>query len=323
MTEAAAITPALDRVAAGRLMRYATLAAIGAALMMIAIKFFAYLATDSVSLLSTLFDSALDFAASLVNLIAVRQALVPADAEHRFGHGKAEPLAGLMQMAFILGSSLLLLLEVFHRFVAPQPVINSDLGIAVMVVSIVITGVLILYQRHVVRLTGSLAVGADSAHYGSDFLVNFSVILALVLSSQFGLLWADPLFGLAVAVFIGWTAIRIGRQSLDMLMDREMDDGARDRIKAIVRAHPEVIDLHDLKTRSAGLDQFIQFHLELDDEISLKDAHRISDAVEALLMEAFPDAEILIHQDPHSVVERRGLRGQPALPGTPQEHSTP
>jgi ferrous-iron efflux pump FieF len=297
-----------ERESAGRLMRRATWAAVAAALVMIAIKLAAYLTTESVSLLSTLFDSALDFAASLVNLLAVRTALMPADAEHRFGHGKAEPLAGLVQMAFILGSSLVLLVEVYERFRAPQPVLRSEIGIAVMVISIVITGCLILYQRHVVRLTGSLAVGADSSHYGSDFLVNFSVIIALVLSGWFGFWWADPLFGLGVAVFIGYAAVKIGRQSFDMLMDREMDDAARAKIKAIIRAQPEVIDLHELKTRRAGLDSFIQFHLELADDISLKEAHRISDAVEAALLESFPGAAILIHQDPQSVVDRRRYR---------------
>jgi ferrous-iron efflux pump FieF len=305
MASGAEAAPALERAAAGRLMRRATLAAIAAAVVMIAIKLMAYLATGSVSLLSTLFDSALDLAASTVNLIAVRQALMPADAEHRFGHGKAEPLAGLMQMAFILGSSLILLVEVYHRFAEQHVVTHSEIGIAVMLASILITGILIMYQRRVVRLTGSLAVGADSAHYSSDFLVNFSVIAALVLVGQFGLWWADPLFGLGVAIFIGYTAIRIGRQSFDMLMDREMDDATRERIKFIVRGHPDVRDLHELKTRTAGLDSFIQFHLELADDISLLEAHRISDEVEAQLMAAFPGAAILIHQDPQSIVDRR------------------
>lgn len=300
--------PVLDRATAGRLMRRATWAAILAAMVMIAIKLMAYLATGSVSLLSTLFDSTLDFAASMVNLMAVRQALMPADAEHRFGHGKAEPLAGLMQMAFILGSSLILLVEVYHGFAERHVVAHSEIGIAVMLASILITGLLILYQRRVVRLTGSLAVGADSAHYGSDFLVNFSVIAALILVSQFDLWWADPLFGLGVAIFIGYTAIRIGRQSFDMLMDHEMDDATRQRIKAIVRGHAEVRDLHELKTRTAGLDSFIQFHLELADDISLREAHRISDEVEAQLLAAYPGAAILIHQDPQSIVDRRRRR---------------
>lgn len=309
MSESGAIAgPALDRTGAGRLMRRATIAAIAASALMIGIKFAAYVATDSVSLLSSLFDSALDFAASMVNLIAVRTALTPADAEHRFGHGKAEPLAGLVQLAFILGSSLILLVEVWQRFSDPQPVQHSGIGIAVMLLSIAITGALIFYQRSVVRRTGSLAVGADSAHYGSDFLVNVAVIAALVLGSQFGLWWADPAFALAAAFFIAFAAFRIGRQSLDMLMDHELDEATRARIKEIVRASPGVIDLHALKTRRAGLDRFIQFHLELPDGISLLEAHRLSDAAEAALLAAFPGADIIIHQDPQSVVTRRGLR---------------
>lgn len=300
------MTPAtLTRDEAGRLMRLATHAAVVAAVVMIALKFYAYLATGSVSLLSTLFDSALDIAASLVNLLAVRHALMPADAEHRFGHGKAEPLAGLVQVAFILGSSLLLLMEVYDHFIHPKPVGSPEIGIGIMALSIAITGSLILLQRYVVKRTGSVAISADSAHYSSDFLVNFSVIAALLISSRFGLWWIDPLFGLLVAIYIAYTAIRIGRRSYDMLMDREMDDAQRQRIIDTVARHPRAISLHDLRTRAAGQDLFIQFHLELPDDISLIEAHRISDAVEADLMTAFPGAEIIIHQDPHAVVERR------------------
>jgi ferrous-iron efflux pump FieF len=280
------------------LMRAAGLASVSVALVLIAIKLYAFIATNSVSLLSSLFDSTLDLGASVVNLIAIRTAVTPADAEHRFGHGKAEPLAGLVQVAFILGSSLLLLFEVAQHFLQRQTVQHEGVGIVVMLISIGLTLMLILFQRHVIRQTDSMAVGADSAHYFSDFLANGAVILALVLTSAFGWWWIDPLFGLGVALFIGYTAISIGRAALDMLMDREMDDRDRDRIKLIVRAHPEVIDLHELRTRAAGQDRFIQFHLDLKPEISLKEAHRISDAVEAKLMEAFPGAEVIIHQDP-------------------------
>jgi ferrous-iron efflux pump FieF len=280
------------------LMRLAGLASVGVAALLIAIKLYAFVATNSVSLLSSLFDSALDLGASVVNLIAIRTAVTPADAEHRFGHGKAEPLAGLVQVAFILGSSLLLLFEVGQHFLQRQQVTEEATGIVVMAVSIGLTLGLILFQRHVIRRTDSMAVQADSAHYFSDFLANAAVILALVLSGQLGWWWIDPLFGLAVALFIAWTAISIGRAALDMLMDREMSDRDRDRIKLIVRAHPEVFGLHELRTRVAGQDCFIQFHLDLKPEISLKEAHRISDAVEASLIEAFPGAEVIIHQDP-------------------------
>ena len=279
-------------------MRMAGMASVSVASVLIAIKLYAFIATNSVSLLSSLFDSALDLGASVVNLIAIRTAVTPADAEHRFGHGKAEPLAGLIQVAFILGSSLLLLFEVGQHFLQRQAVEQEGTGIIVMGISIGLTLVLILFQRHVIRQTDSVAVHADSAHYFSDFLANGAVILALVLSSLFGWWWIDPLVGLLVALFIAWTAISIGRAALDMLMDREMDDQERDRIKLVVRAHPEVIDLHDLRTRAAGPDRFIQFHLDLPPDISLREAHRISDSVEAKLLEAFPGAEIIIHQDP-------------------------
>jgi ferrous-iron efflux pump FieF len=290
---------------AANLMRVAALASVSAALIMIVLKLAAYLATGSVSLLSTLFDSALDAGASIVNMIAIRHALTPADAEHRFGHGKAEPLAGLMQVAFILGSSILLLIEVVNHLRVPRPIEAPSIGIAVMVISMIVTGALVLFQRHVVRRTGSVAVRADSAHYVSDFLVNGSVIVALVASWRFGLWWIDPAVGLGIAFFIAFTAFRIGREALDMLMDREMDESERSRIKEIVRQHPEVRDLHDLRTRVAGQHRFIQFHLELGSEITLRHAHVISDTVEASVLEAFPGAEVIIHQDPEGVVEER------------------
>lgn len=288
-----------------RLMRVASLASVAAALLLIGIKLMAFLQTGSVSLLSTLFDSALDAGASIVNLIAIRHALTPADAEHRFGHGKAEPLAGLVQVAFILGSSILLLTEVVDHFITPRPVAAPEIGIAVMIASLGVTLLLVLFQRYVVRKTKSVAIKADSAHYGSDFIVNVSVIVALVLSTRYGWWWIDPAIGLAIALFIAWAAVQIGREALDMLMDREMDEAERTRIKDIVRGHEEVLNLHDLRTRIAGRDRFIQFHLELDGGLTLNEAHRISDAVEMDVRAAFPEAEVIIHEDPAGVVERR------------------
>ncbi len=294
-----------DPASDARLMRLASLASVAAAIVLILVKFGAFLQTGSVSLLSTLFDSALDAGASIVNLIAIRQALVPPDAEHRFGHGKAEPLAGLVQVAFILGSSVVVLVEVVNRFLDPQPVREPEIGIGVMLVSMAVTIALVAWQRHVVRKTGSIAIRADSAHYASDFLVNASVIVALVLSAWFGWWWIDPAIGLAIALFIAWAAVKIGREALDMLMDREMDEAERSRIKDIVRGHPQVLNLHDLRTRAAGRDRFIQFHLELDGGLSLIDAHRIAEAVEDDVRKAFPEAEVIIHQDPAGVVDRR------------------
>jgi len=287
------------------LMKRATYAAVAVAALLIAAKLVAWLLTGSVSVLSSLLDSLLDIAASLLNLIAVHHAVTPADREHRFGHGKAEPLAGLIQVAFILGSSVVLITEVVDRFRTPQPISAPEIGIAVMIVSLVVTGLLVMLQRHVVRRTGSIAIKSDQVHYATDFVVNASVIVALVLSTRFGLLWIDPAIGLVIAIFIAAAALRVGKEALDMLMDREMDEAERTRIKEIVRAHPQVLDLHDLRTRAAGRDKFIQFHLELDGALSLIDAHRISDAVEADVRAAFPGAEVIIHEDPAGVVEQR------------------
>lgn len=292
-----------------RLKRRAAVASVTVAMVLIAAKAAAWLTTGSVSLLSTLIDSALDLAASLINLIAIRQALQPADEEHRFGHGKAEPLAGLAQSGFVLGSAGFLLVHAGERLVRPTPVTNTEVGYAVMAMSIVLTMGLVLYQRFVVRRTGSLAISADSLHYSVDLLSNLGVMFALGLSSQFGWLWADPLVAIGIGLFILRSAWQILKQSLNLLMDRELPDEDRERIRRIARSHPEVIDIHDLRTRSSGTHVFIQFHLELDGNMTLLDAHTIADQVMNELERAFPDAEVLIHEDPHGISERRAVFG--------------
>ncbi len=282
----------------GALVHRAAYASISVALFLVVLKFFAFLVTDSVSLLASLADSGLDAIASLINFLAIRSALTPADAEHRFGHGKAEPLAGLAQFAFIAGSAAYLLIEVVHRFTTPHRIDNGATGLAVMAVSIVLTVALVAYQRHVVTKTGSIAIHADSTHYVGDVLTNLGVILGIVLAAYFDMPLADPFIGLAVAAVLGWSAWSVFRGSYDQLMDRELPDESRDRIKSIVRAHPEVLSLHDLRTRAAGLNTFIQLHIELDPNINLTRAHRISDEVECEICAAFPGAEVIIHQDP-------------------------
>ena len=286
-------------------MRLATYASVSVAVVLIVAKFAAWLATDSVSLLSTLIDSVLDAGASLINLFAVRQALQPADREHRFGHGKAEPLAGLAQAAFICGSAAFLLIEAGKRFIQPRVLENTETGIAVMIFSIALTVALVLFQRHVVRQTDSVAISADSVHYRMDVLVNASVIVSLILVTRMGWRWADPLFATAIAGYIVWGAAVIGRQALNLLMDRELPDAERERIRQIVLAHPAVRDMHDLRTRSSGLQLFIQLHLEMDGSITLNQAHEISDQVEAEIERAYPKAEVIIHEDPEGVDEKR------------------
>jgi len=280
------------------LMRRAAWASLGVSLVLTAIKLFAYLATNSVAMLASFADSAMDLFTSTLNLLAIHSALQPADREHRFGHGKAEPLAGMAQFAFIAGSAVFLVIQGISRIVAPEPIDHIRVALVVMAISIVGAIGLIVYQRRVARETRSVAIGADAAHYVGDLASNVGVVVAILL--YIGLHWtlADPVIALFVAGVLVFNAFGVFRSAYDQLMDRELPDEDRERIKAIARAHKDVLALHDLRTRAAGLHAFIQLHLELDPEMSLTRAHAISDEVEAELCAAFPHAEVIIHQDP-------------------------
>ena len=290
---------------AGRLMRRATYASIAVALAMIAVKLVAWLMTDSVSLLSSLLDSLLDGAASLVNLVAVQQALVPPDREHRFGHGKAEPLASLGQAAFIAGSAVLLLIEALQHLLRPQPISNTGLGLVVMIFAIIVTLALVTFQRRVVRRTASLIVSADEMHYRADLVLNGSVMVSLLATTWLGWVYLDPAFGAAIGFWIIYGAWRVANKAILQLMDHELPDEARGRIRQIALGHSEVRSVHDLRTRASGPTAFIQIHLEMNGDLTLTEAHRISDAVEADILAAFPRAEVMIHQDPEGVEEPR------------------
>jgi ferrous-iron efflux pump FieF len=292
-----------------RLIQFAARASVAVAALLIAAKLIAWLLTDSVGLLSTLIDSLLDIGASLVNLIAIRHALTPADEEHRFGHGKAEALAGLGQAAFVAGSAAFLLFQAGERLLRPRELAHIDIGIAVMVFSITVTLALVVFQKYVARRTSSLAIGADSLHYETDVLANLGVIVSLVVVSQFGWVVADPLVAIAIVAYIFWGAWTIGIRALHILMDRELPDADRDKIRAIAKANPEVRGVHDLKTRSSGSHMFIQLHLELDGDMKLSDVHVVSEDVMARIMAAYPNAEVIVHEDPEGVIEHRADYG--------------
>lgn len=309
MPESAVSPPVSPTEANHRLIRLAAQASVAVASLLIAAKLAAWLITDSVSLLSTLIDSLLDVGASLVNLIAIRHALEPADEEHRFGHGKAEALAGLAQAAFVAGSAAFLLVQAGERLLRPRPLANIDIGIAVMVFSIVVTLALVLFQKYVARRTSSIAISADSLHYETDVLANAGVIVSLVLVSRFGLTAADPLVAVAIVVYIFWGAWGIGSRSLHILMDRELPDTDRDKIRAIAHTHAAVRGVHDLKTRSSGSHVFIQLHLELDGDMKLNDVHIVSEDVMKRIMAEYPNAEVIVHEDPEGVDEHRAVYG--------------
>lgn len=284
-----------------KLLRIATYASVSVAVFLIIVKLIAWGRSDSVSLLATLVDSILDALASIVNLIAVRHALTPADKEHRFGHGKAEALAGLSQSLFIAGSSVFLLLEAAQTFFNPTEIENAFAGIAVMGVSIVATLILISFQYYVIRKTHSVAIRADALHFKSDILVNVAVILALWLST-IGMNLFDPIIGGLIACYILYCAWGIVRLSLDQLMDHELGDDVRANIKKVVLSHAHAQGMHDLRTRHSGSMTFIQFHLEIEDDLTLIQAHNATDEIEEMLLQTYPESEIIIHIDPQSVI---------------------
>jgi len=320
MSEHAQDTPGtipLERTA--KLLRLATYASVGVASVLIVAKLSAWFATGSVSMLSSLVDSMLDAVASVVNLLAVRQALQPADREHRFGHGKAEALAGLGQAAFIAGSGLFVLMEGLGRLYNPQPVQHGTLGIAVMVLSIALTFGLVNVQAYVLRRAQSLAIHADSFHYQIDLITNLSVIASLILSAWFGIHYVDPIVALGIVAYMAYGSFGIARHAIDQLMDRELPDEERNRIREIALAEPGVKSVHDLRTRASGPNRFVQIHLEMDRALSLIEAHEISDRVMYNIEAALPNSEVLVHQDPEGVEERRDRPTQAGVNRRPEE----
>jgi ferrous-iron efflux pump FieF len=284
----------LDRAG---LLKLASVASVITAVFLIVAKLAAWSVTGSVSLLASLVDSVMDSIASLINLFAIRYSLQPADEQHRFGHGKAEPLAGLAQAAFIAGSAVFLVFHAIDRLRFTQSLGQIGIGLWVMVLAIVMTVGLLAIQRYVIKKTDSTAIRADSLHYMTDLLTNMCVLLALYLSSL-GWTWADPVFAIAVAIYIFYSSWQIGHEAFQQLMDRELPDDILEQIQATAMSHPEVKGTHETRTRQAGHTRFVQLHLELDPELPLKTAHAIADQVEAEILSFLPGAEVLIHQDP-------------------------
>ena len=285
----------------GRLVNLAGRAAIAAASLLIIVKLVAWMVTGSSSILAALTDSLMDVTTSIINFWAIKIALQPADDQHRFGHGKAESLAGLAQAAFISGSAVFLIFNSISALLHGQQVVASNIGIAVMIFSVFITIALVFFQSYVVKKTGSMAIKADSLHYRTDIALNGAVLLALILAGL-GWHWADGLFAIAVSFYILHGAWEIGSQSIDALMDKQLPKSEEDQIVKMAYHTEGVRGVHDLRTRQSGNTKFIQLHLELDDDQSLYDAHNRADKLEAALEGVFPESDILIHLDPISIV---------------------
>lgn len=284
-----------------RLVTMAAWTATIVATLLLIVKVGAWWVTGSVSLLASLIDSMLDIAASLVNLVVVRYSLQPADREHTFGHGKAESLAALAQAMFISGSAVFLILNGVDRFFRPHALQSPEYGVYVSLFAIVVTFGLVRFQKYVVQRTGSQAIAADSLHYESDLYMNAAIMLALALS-WFGIGQADAVFAIGIGGYILYSAFKMVREATQTLLDRKLPDEELIEIRECCLTIEGVLGVHQLRTRMSGPTRFIQLHLELEDQMPLLEAHRISDLVEDSLLERFPGADVLIHQDPYSVV---------------------
>ncbi|EGR7954392.1 CDF family cation-efflux transporter FieF [Vibrio vulnificus] len=284
-----------------RLVTMAAWTATAVATLLLLVKIVAWWVTGSVSLLASLIDSFLDIAASVVNLIVVRYALQPADEEHTFGHGKAESLAALAQAMFISGSAVFLILNGIDRFFRPHELNSPEYGVYVSLFAMVVTFALVTFQKYVVKKTGSQAIAADSLHYQSDLFMNAAIMVALGLS-YYGIGQADAVFAVGIGLFILYSAFKMVTEAIQTLLDRKLPDEELEQIRCECLAVEKVLGVHQLRTRMSGPTRFIQLHLELDDNLPLIKAHQIADEVEERLLACFPEADILIHQDPYSVV---------------------
>jgi ferrous-iron efflux pump FieF len=283
-------------------VRLAAIFSTSIAFILVVMKLYAWLVTDSSAMLASTTDSILDLFASIMSIVILRFALAPADKEHSFVHGKAESLAGLVQASFILGSAIILIFNGVSRFLNPQVIVKSDVAIWVTIISIVLTLVLVAFQRYVIRRTGSIIISGDALHYQSDIFLNLGVLAAIILSQGIWL-QADGFFTILVALYLVFGAGQIIVQSVSQLMDSELSDEELTQIKTIVLTHKQAIGIHELRTRQSGAQKFIQFHLELSDDLSLLEAHSIGDEIEAEICSALAPCEVFIHQDPTSVFQ--------------------
>ena len=285
------------------LVRRAAMFAIAVACFLILLKAFVWWKTGSITMLAAMTDSVLDLFASLVSMFVLKFALQPADENHTFGHGKAESLAAIVQSAFISGSAIFILLQGLHKLTNPQLIEDSQLGILVSIVSIIVTAALVIYQKKVVKLTQSPAIEADSLHYQTDLLMNVAILIAMVLN-LFGLIYADAIFAILIALYIAFNALKMLWEAVNILLDIALPPEEIDQIVMIATKHPNIIGVHDILTRRSGAVRFIQMHLELSDHLTLLEAHDIADSLEQKILATFPMSEVIIHQEPTSVVQQ-------------------
>ena len=295
----------LDRKRADQLKHHAAIASISLALLLSFLKLFAALASGSLAVLSSMIDSLSDVLGSGITFIAIRYSMRPASDLHRYGYGKAEAVSALIQAVFIAGSGLYVIYDAVIRFLSPRALDETPLAIAIMLFSLLATLVLIAYQKHIATLTNSQAIRADSAHYVVDILTNLSIILSLTIVKFWEIYWFDTLTAFLIAAYLLFNAYNLAKDSFKVLLDHELDESIRQHIQQLIAQHSFVKGFHDIRTRSSGNDYMIEIHLELDGRLSLYEAHQLSDQVENVIIKAYPNAQVIIHQDPAGIVEKR------------------
>jgi cation diffusion facilitator family transporter len=303
---AASQTPRLNSAEIARITRSTAMLSVGAATLLIALKAWAWFASGSIAMLASLADSTLDLAASLFTYFAVRYAATPPDGEHRYGHGKAEAFAGLFQAGLVAVSAALILMEAARRIAQPEPVRAGEEALLVMAASIVVTGLLVTAQSRAVARTGSVATKGDRAHYASDLISNVVVIIGIAAGHFLSWTWADAAAGIAVACWLALGAYEVARESADHLMDRELPEADRAHIEALASDDPAILGVHDLRTRASGPYIHIQFHADIDPDLTLRQAHEIVVAAEARIRTAYPAADVIIHPDPADAADPHG-----------------
>jgi len=295
------------------LNRSAALASTTIAALLVGLKGWAAWTTGSTAMLGSLADTALDLISGLATLIGVWVAGQPADRQHRFGHGKAEALSAMFQVVLISISALALGVHAVQQIVAHERTAAAGDGILVSALAIVATLGLLAWQRHVIARTRSVAIATDHLHYKADLLVNIAVIAALVLEQHFNVTHADPVFGLGIALWLAWGAWSASQEAIVQLMDREWPEEKRQRFVEVIARHPELRGVHDLRTRTSGNRDFVQFHVWVDPDMSVREAHNVMDEIELKLRAEFPGVEMLIHPDPEGHVDT-GLGAKDLLP---------
>ncbi len=287
------------------LVRSASITSLLVASTLIVLKYYGWVATTSVSLLGSLADSLIDFLASVFVFIAISYSLLPADAKHRFGYGKSEGLAAFIQSLLIGISGIYVCFEAIKRLLNPSQINQPSIAIWIILISIALTLTLVMYQKYVVKKSKSMAIESDQYHYLTDTFINLSVLFSIVITGWTRFVFIDALVGLLISGVVLYTSVTLLKKSFKILLDQEIQSDDRDRIREIALDHPKVLGFHDLRTRDTGRKYIIQFHLELDPNMSLLESHEITDEVTDNVLKLYPDSELIIHTDPLGIDEVR------------------